>query len=86
MARLFFAGRNPFGYLGFVVSDDGKKLTYYEHDGTAWKVYSDLPTQSVSFAREHWGKGFKLSSWVPNYDWVANNGYNNFASWVENAE
>ena len=36
--------------------------------------------------REHWGKGFKLSNWVQCYDWTSGDGYNNFATWLENAK
>jgi hypothetical protein len=28
------------------------------------------------------GKGFTLAQWYPEYDWVADNGYQNFSSWV----
>ena len=31
------------------------------------------------------GQSVKLSSIYPTYDWNTNNGYNNFADWVENA-
>lgn len=84
--QTFVQGPNPLDYLGFVVSADGKKITYYEHDGRAWKVYQDLPPKSVNMDRQHWGKGFKLSNWVPCYDWVSGQGYHNFPTWVENAK
>lgn len=84
--QIFSQGKNPFDYLGFIVSSDGKSLTYYEHDGAAWKPYQDLPSKATNFERQHWGQGFKLSNWVPCYDWTANDGYRNFASWVENAK
>lgn len=84
--QTFTQGHNPFDYLGFVVSMDGKIITYYEHDGTTWKVYQDLPPKVVNFDRQHWGKGFKLSNWVPCYDWISEDGYKNFATWVENVK
>lgn len=84
--QTFLQGENPFDYLGFVVSNDGKKLTYYEHDGTKWHIYQDLLPKTINWDRQHWGKGFKLSNWVPCYDWIGHNGYTNFASWVENAK
>lgn len=86
--QTFQPGPNPFDYLGFVVSDNGQSLTYYEHDGDwNWRRYNDLPiSKSVSFKREHWGKGFTLSTWVPIYDWVSGDGFHNFATWVENAQ
>jgi hypothetical protein len=84
--QTFLQGHNPFDYLGFVVSADGRTLTYYEHDGTSWKVYQDLPPKTSNFDRQHWGKGFKLSDWVPCYDWTSGDGYKNFPTWVENAK
>ena len=84
--QTFPQGKNPFDYLGFVVSADGKKQTYYEHDGTAWKIYQELPVKNTSYDKQHWGKGFKLSSWVQCYDWTGGDGYNNFGTWVENAK
>lgn len=84
--RTFPRGRNPFAFLGFGVSEDGKKLTYYEHDGTDWRLYQDLPSRAVNFNSEHWGKGFNLSAWVPCYDWMGGEGYDNFSTWVESAK
>src|SRR5207245_9411462 len=46
--QTFSQGRNPFDYLGFVIIADGKQLTYYEHDGTDWKVYQDLPVKATN--------------------------------------
>ncbi len=84
--QTFTQGSNPFGFLGFVISGDGNKLTYYGHDGTDWSVYQDLPPKSVNPAREHWGKGFQLSAWVPCFDWTGGDGYNNFSTWVGKAK
>jgi len=85
--QTFSNGKNVFDFLGFVISKDGKTLTYYEHDGTDWNVYQDLSAKKLSNMDEkHWGKGFKLSEWVPVYDWAAQDGYVNFATWVENAK
>jgi hypothetical protein len=84
--QTFVQGSNPFSYLGFVISADGKERTYYEHDGNCWLPYQDLPPKTMNYAQEHWNKGFKLSSWVQCYDWVSADGYNNFGSWVENTK
>lgn len=82
--RTFPKGKNVFDFLGFIVSEHGDLFTYYEHDGSNWKLYQDLPPKKVSnIDKKHWGKGFKLSNWVPVYDWVYDNGYDNFAKWVE---
>jgi hypothetical protein len=79
-------GKNIFDYLGFVISDDGFTQTFYEHDGTNWKIYQDLPPRKLSNVPKHkWGKGEKLSNWVQVYDWT-NDGYNNFPTWLDNAQ
>lgn len=82
----FSQGRNIFNYLGFIISSDGKKLTYYEHDGKSWSEYKDLPPKNTNFSKEYWGKGYKLSNWVNVYDWTLQSGYQNFPSWVENTK
>ena len=84
--QTFSQGTNPFDYLGFVVSGDGTQLTYYEHDGIGWNIYQDLPSKTTNFERQHWNKGFKLSNWVPCYDWMGGNGYKNFSIWLDNAK
>lgn len=82
--QTFLKGNNPFDFLGFVISDDGTKLTYYEYTGGKWILYQDIqPLRVANIDKKHWGKGFKLSEWVKCYDWSKDDGYNNFASWVE---
>ena len=84
--QTYAQGKNPFAYLGFVISEDGKTLTYYEHDGIEWKLYRDLAPKSTSFESKWCGKGYALSEWVPCFDWSAGNGYENFATWVDSAK
>jgi hypothetical protein len=84
--KVFGQGRNPFEYLGFVISHDGKTLIYYEHDGESWKTYQDLPPKSTGFETKWCSRGYKLSAWVPCYDWMSQDGYKNFATWVESAK
>jgi hypothetical protein len=84
--QTFVQGSNPFSYLGFVISADGKKRTYYEHNGTNWIPYQDLLPKPMNYPQQHWNKGFKLSNWVPCYDWISGDGYKNFGTWVEDAK
>ncbi len=85
--QVLFNGKNPYDYLGFVVSSNGTEFQYYEHNGTDWIIYNDLPPKSVSGVdRQYWGKGYKLSDWVTCYDWNQDNGYQNFSDWVENSK
>ena len=84
--QTYAQGKNPFAYLGFVISEDGKTLTYYEHDGIEWRLYRDLAPKSTSFESKWCGKGYALSEWVPCYDWSAGDGYENFGAWVDSAK
>ena len=85
--QTFLLGKNIFDYLGFVISADGSTQTYYEHNGTDWKISQDLPAKKLyNMDKQHWGKGFKLSNWVNVYDWKNGDGYNNFPTWLDNAK
>lgn len=81
--QVFPLGRNVFAYLGFTISADGKTQTYYEHNGTDWLLFKDLPPKKLfNMHQQFWNKGYNLSSWVKIYDW-SNDGYNNFPSWLD---
>lgn len=84
--QTFTKGLNPFDYLGFYIDSKGEVDYYQDRNGPDWNSYNDLDSTIGNFDRKFWDKGYKLSSWVPVYDWIADDGYNNFANWVENAE
>ena len=85
VGKTYFQGKNPFDYLAFGFSEDGFTKTYYEHDGREWKTYKDIPPIKLSNVPKYkWGKSEKLSNWVKVYDW-ANDGYNSFPSWLDEA-
>ena len=78
-------GRNPFEYLGYQYSEDGTKLFPYEYKNGKWVEYGDydaytLDTQVPPSSR---GKFSKLSTDCPVYDWIGDDGYENFSTWVE---
>ncbi|MDR4485644.1 MAG: TIR domain-containing protein [Nitrospirales bacterium] len=76
-------GPNPFDYLGLWISDDGCKGTPIVWDGNQWVIYSDLEGFAIDKqSYENCGRSFQLSHWLPVYDWVAGNGFNNFSSWI----
>ena len=76
-------GSNPFDYLGLQISADGRKGSPTVWDGQKWVYYSDLdPFDITEQPTQKRGSNFQLSHWFPTYDWVANDGYNNFNSWV----
>jgi hypothetical protein len=84
--QTFPPGRNPFDYLGFYIDEFGKMTAYQESfDGNNWSLYEEIIPESKTFDRRYWSKGYRLSGWVKCYDWITNDGYNNFADWIERA-
>ena len=76
-------GPNPFDNLGLEISADGTKAKPTEWKNGAWAFYTDLePFAIPQQPLEKRGKHLRLSSWFPIYDWVGNNGYQNFDSWI----
>lgn len=76
-------GANPFEHLGISISQDGKTASPYEWKGTSWVQYADLGSfgiPQVPIAQR--GKLLQLSNWFPVNDWVAHNGFANFATWI----
>lgn len=85
--QTFPLGNNIFDYLGFAISEDGTKQTYYEHDGSDWKISKDIQPKKLSdMPQQFWNRGYKLSNWVKVYDWATEDGYNNFPNWLDNAK
>ena len=78
-------GPNPFDYLGYQYSDDGKKLYPYEYKNGKWVQYGDYEpyTLGTAASQSDRGKFYKLSSTRPVYDWVGDDGDTNFPTWIE---
>ena len=78
-------GPNPFDYLAYQYSDNGRKLSIYEWKNRKWIQYQDLAPYSLKTTAPvlKRGKLYKLSSLYRVYNWVRNDGYNNFSKWVE---
>ena len=79
-------GPNPLKHVGVTFSESGETATLWEIGGGAWKEYAEIDG-SASYRtggvdQRFRGKGFNLAGWYHEYDWVANDGYNNFATWV----
>ena len=77
-------GPNPFDYLGLDISTDGTSAKPTEWNGAKWVYYSDvgpfkIPTQSQGRR----GKNFNLSTWFSVHDWVKDNGYAHFSTWIQ---
>jgi hypothetical protein len=79
-------GPNPLIYLGVTFSDTGLTGTLWEKVNGQWQQYSGIDSaasyQTGGVAQPYWGKGSHLAGWYTEYDWVEDNGYNNFAAWV----
>jgi hypothetical protein len=84
--RTKLSGPNPLQFVGVTFSDDGRTITLWEKIDEVWKRYEEIDGsasyQIGGVAQEYRGKGFNLANWFPVYDWVLNDGYNNFSNWV----
>ncbi|QNV68284.1 TIR domain-containing protein [Pseudomonas sp. CFA] len=79
-------GPNPFLYLGVSYSQDGKTGTLWEKVKGEWVKYERIDgsaTFAANVGSESRGKGFNLSHFYKIYDWSADDGYNNFSSWLK---
>ena len=77
-------GSNPLYFLGISFSSDGKKLNLHDYVENKWVKYPDLEGWAVKeVPEEKRNKIFRLSSYYNIYDWVENDGYNNFSNWVK---
>jgi hypothetical protein len=79
-------GPNPFLYLGVSFSASGDTGTLWEKVNSDWKEYAEIDG-SASYrtggvGQQYRGKGFNLGNWYPTYDWLSDDGYNNFSAWV----
>ena len=81
-------GPNPFNYLGYQNSDDGKRLYPYEYKNGRWVRYGDYDpyTLGPAVSQSERGKFYKLSSTRPVYDWVGADGNTNFPTWIESGQ
>lgn len=80
-------GPNPLDYLGVSYSATGDTGTLYQVKNGKWEEFKEIDN-SASFRTDgihqrYWGNGYKFSLWYPAYDWVADDGYNRFATWIQ---
>jgi hypothetical protein len=80
-----FNGPNPLEYLGVTFSENGKLATLWEKVNSEWHEYSEVDGKSsfpVDVAPQYRGKGFNFANWYSTYDWILDQGYNNFSTWI----
>jgi len=76
-------GNNPLYYLGYSVLGKNKKIKLHNYIQGEWIDYTDHDGWVVDDVDENRiGKICRLSSIYPIYDWIEDNGYNNFSSWI----
>lgn len=78
-------GQNPFEHLALRFNHQGTSGEFLEWNGTSWQGTSDHPTVSFSTPRpiSERGNAYRLSTWLPTYDWVSHQGTTNFSTWIE---
>lgn len=78
-------GANPLASVGVTFSEDGQTGTLWEHRGGQWVKYSEIggsADYSTDVASQYRGQGYNLSQFYPTYDWIGDNGFQNFPAWV----
>lgn len=77
-------GPNPFENLGVRFSQDGLSLELFEWKDGSWAEYTDLQGWSFSEpkAQAMRGQFYRLTQWCSVYKWNADDGFNNFSTWV----
>lgn len=78
-------GANPLEFLGVTFSSDGTRATLWQILDDKWVEYTEIDgssSYSVNVPKQYWSKAYNLSHLCSTYDWVAHDGYNNFANWV----
>ena len=79
-------GKNPLDYLAVRFSESGKTVTMYEWKYGKWQSYAEVDGRAAyqcdPVAIRLRGKLHQLSTLKSTFDWVKNNGYQNFSNWV----
>ena len=61
-----------------------KNSNLLEYKNGKWVKSTDLDGWRISgIQQSEWGKAYQLSKYFKVYDWVADDGYNNFDKWIE---
>jgi hypothetical protein len=77
-------GVDPLSQLYYQISADGRTASVVQNTGASWESYMTIDATSLPPAAKSAKSGF-LSITAKSYDWVWENGYENFAKWIETA-
>ena len=78
-------GPDPLRYVGVSFSESGLTATLHEIVNGKWVEYTRIdgsPSYRTQVPRQYWGHGYNLTNFYSTYDWIADDGYQNFATWV----
>lgn len=89
-------GMNPLDRLAFEISDDGRRISFFELYNNNWYVFDDLPeinnrkSNTLHFSDSFWsgnefGKFYRFSEKFKSYCWHNESGHKNFSNWIEDA-
>jgi hypothetical protein len=76
-------GGNPLDFFYFRIDSMSRKIHIWEYTDE-WVSMGSIPSTQVSYNFGKLTEG-KFSALFPSYDWVDNDGYNNFSTWVDKA-
>jgi hypothetical protein len=80
-------GPDPLRCLGVTFSASGLTATLHQKANGTWGEYNEVDGcashRIAAVAEQYWGQGFHFGRLFPTYDWIEDNGYDNFSTWVE---
>lgn len=82
--RVKINGPNPFDYLGVGFNANGDTAFFWEWNGR-WAEYSHIRSIQLKgqVDSKYRANSFRLSDFYRTYCWSMNDGYSNFADWVD---
>ena len=90
-------GPNPLDCLKIKIDANCRTVMFFELVNSKWIPFKDLPSinnrvANSVFFEDGWfnelkcGRSYKFSEiFEPSYDWITDNGYQNFSVWIEDA-
>lgn len=86
-------GLNPFNYTGIYFNEEGSKYAFITRESINgnWTYWEEIESQrfhindyfSKKYAKDNAERAIPLTTFFSTYDWIADDGYNNFKTWVD---